>query len=58
MQEPIVWTVASELVARRGEHAVPQARRRSRELEEAGDPKGAAVWAQVAEAAERMLHPH
>ena len=57
MHERIVWTVARELVARFGEDAVLKARRRSRELQQAGDPNAAAVWSQVAEVAESLLRP-
>jgi len=53
--DSIVWTLASELVARQGPAAARRATERSRQLAQAGDANGAAVWARVADAAEKML---
>ena len=54
----IVWTLASEMVARQGPAAARRATERSRLLGQAGDANGAAIWARVADAAERMLRPN
>jgi hypothetical protein len=54
-ESSIVWTVASELVARKQQGAVRTATERQRALAQCGDAAGAEVWAKVAAAAEIML---
>jgi hypothetical protein len=56
--QDILWTLASELIARQGPAAARRAMERSRELEQKGDASGAALWARVAEVVEKMLRPN
>ena len=54
----LLWTLASGLVARQGPVAAQRAMERSREAKQRGDESGAALWARVAEIAEKMLRPN
>ena len=55
LSDSIAWTLASELVARRGCAAERYANERRRKLEQQGDAEHAAVWAQAAMLVSQMI---